>query len=342
MSNVKGSTVISFVRQGDTINTALRSTKPLEQYLRRGTTTVVPDWTVSANRPTIYPVVRSALGNSRISPLVGTDVWKYNGTTIVFTGDLSNVMGSIAAGTFQKGRSAVDGDVQVPTLTICKNLASSGNINADVIEFSAVVNTGFDQAVAASIDIRIEEIEGDPFLSYIAVNDGGVIDDNTSSLTLTAILNKGGAEQTSGVTYAWYKASGNTWTNINKTTKSITLTKADIDTQELYRVDFTVQSSVVSTAAISVYDESDPLVVVPNPNGAEEVSSGNPVVNYSPIVCKQGDSSMAPVTGYTFTYLLTNSAYQQIATGTGTTFAVTFAHGVQAGGNMTLIITATK
>jgi hypothetical protein len=269
-------------------------------------------------------------------------VWKYNGTTITFTGDLSNAMGGIAAGTFQKGRSAVDGDVQVPTLTVCKNLASSGNINADVIEFSAVVNTGFDTAVAASIDIRIEEIEGDPFVSYISVNDGGVIDDNTASLTLTGILNKGGNEQSSGVTYTWYKASGSAWTNINKSSKSITLTKADIDTQELYRVDFTVQSSVVATAAISVYDESDPLVVVPNPDGAEEVSSGSPVINYHPVVCKQGDTSQTPVSGYTFTYLLTNSKYQTIASGTGTSFAVTYDHGIAAGGNMTLIITATN
>jgi hypothetical protein len=342
MSNVKGSTVISFVRQGDTINTALRSTKPLEQFLRRGTATVVPDWTVATNRPTIYPVVRSALSNSRQSPLINTEVWKYNGTTITFTGDTSNAMGSLAAGTFQKGRSAVDGDVQVPTLTICKNLASADNINADVIEFSAVVNTGFDAAIAASIDIRVEEIEGDSFVSYIAVNDGGVIDDNTSSLTLTAILNKGGTEQTSGVTYAWYKAAGSTWTSVNKTTKSITLTKTDIDTQELYRVDFTVSGSVVTTSSISVYDESDPLVVVPNPDRAEEVSTGSPAINYTPIVCKQGDTAMTPVTGYSFTYLLTNSAYDSIATGSGATFAVTYAHGVAAGGNMTLIITATN
>jgi hypothetical protein len=159
---------------------------------------------------------------------------------------------------------------------------------------------------------------------------------------LTGILNKGGNEQTSGITYKWYKASGSTWTNINKTTKSITLTKADIDTQELYRVEFTVSGSVVATAAISVYDESDPLVVVPNPDKAEEVSSGSPSIKYSPIVCKQGDTSMSPISGYTFTYLLTNSAYNQIATGTGANFTVTYAHGISAGGNMTLIITATN
>jgi hypothetical protein len=105
---------------------------------------------------------------------------------------------------------------------------------------------------------------------------------------------------------------------------------------------FTVQGSVVATAAISVYDESDPLVVVPNPDRAEEVSSGSPVINYAPVVCKQGDTAMAPIAGYTFSYLLTNSAYQQIASGTGTSFAVTFAHGVAAGENMTLIITASN
>jgi len=340
MSTVKGSATITFVKQGDTINTSLRSTMPLEQYLKKGTAVVTPDWTQPANQPTIYPVVRSSLTDSRISPEAGSEVWKYNGTVIPFSGNLSTVMGSIAAGTFKKESKKVDGDTLVPTLTICKNLASAGNINADVIEFSAIVDTGFRSAVSASIDIRIEEVEGDPYIGYISVNDGGVIDSNTASLTLTASLTRGGQDVSTGVTYKWYKANGNTWTNINKTTKAITITATDIDTQELYKCEFFISGSTVGSATIPVYDESDPLVVVPNPDGIEEISSANKSVTYYPRVCKRGDTSMTPVTGFTFSYLLTNSKYQQIASGAGTNFAITYAHGIAANGNMTLIITA--
>jgi hypothetical protein len=342
MSTVKGSATITFVKQGDTINTSLRSTKPLEQYIKKGTTSVVPDWTQAANQPTIYPVVRSSLMDSRIAPEPGSEQWKYNGSVIAFAGDLSTAMGSIAAGTFKKGSSKIDGDTLVPTLTICKNLASGTNINADVIEFSAIADTGFRSAISASIDIRIEEIEGDPYIGYIAVNDGGVVDANTPQITLTATLSRGGLDVSTGVTYKWYKADGNDWVNTNKTTKAITLTKDDIDVQELYRCEFFISGSSVCNAVIQVYDESDPLVVLPNPDGDEEISSIRKEVNYYPKVIKRGDTSMTAVPGYTFTYLLTNNSYSQIATGAGASFKVSYAHGAAAGGNMTLIITATE
>jgi hypothetical protein len=340
MSTVKGSATIVFVRQGDTINTSLRSTKPLEQYLKKGTSAVTPDWTQAANQPTIYPVVRSSLTDSRIEPESGTEEWKYNGTVIPFTGNLSTVMGSIPAGTFKKESKKVDGDTTVPTLTILKNLASADNINADVIEFSAICDTGFRSAISASIDIRIEEVEGDPYIGYISVNDGGVIDGDTSSLTLTATLARGGQDITTGVTYKWYKANRNSWTDINKTTKAITVTAVDIDTQELYKCEFFISGNSTGSACLPVYDESDPLVVVPNPDGDEEISSAHPLVTYYPQVCKRGDTSMTPVAGFTFSYRLTNSSYAQIAAGEGGNFAVTYAHGVAARGNMTLIITA--
>lgn len=340
MSTVKGSATITFVKQGDTINTGLRSTKPLEQYLKKGTSSVTPDWTQAANQPTIYPVVRSSLTDARIEPEAGSEVWKYNGTVIPFSGNLSTVMGSIPAGTFKKESKKVDGDTTVPTLTICKNLASAANINADVIEFGGIADTGFRSAISASIDIRIEEVEGDPYIGYITVNDGGVIDGNTSSLTLTATLTRGGQDVTAGVTYKWYKANGNNWIDINKTTKAITVTAADIDTQELYKCEFFISGGSTGSAVIPVYDESDPLVIVPNPDGDEEISSAHKTVTYYPLVCKRGDTSMTPVAGFTFSYQLTNSSYTQIAAGSGSSFAVTYAHGVAANGNMTLIITA--
>lgn len=342
-STVIGTREIIFVRQGDSINTRLYVTRPLEQFIKKDTATITPDWAVVANQPTIYPAVKSSLMNVRLSPLLGSEFWKYNGVTIAFdSGGLSTVMGSIAAGTFKKESKAMDGDIVVPTLKICKNIASVSNINTDVIEFTATVNTGFSTVISSSIDLRIEEIVGDAYTGHIAVNDGGVIDDNTSSLTLTAQLYKGGAEVNAGITYQWFKASGDTWVNTLKTTKAIILTKDDINTQELYKCVFLKSTNEVSSAAISVYDESDPLVVVLNPDGDEEISSARRTIIYSPRVCKRGDMTLTAILGYTFEYLLTNNRYTEIATGAGVSFSVTYDHAVEAKGNMTIIITATN
>jgi hypothetical protein len=342
MSTVKGTTSITFVKQGDTINTSLRSTLPLEQYIKKGTSTIMPDWTQSANQPCIYPVVKSSLTDARVAPDAGSEAWTYNGTAISFDSNgLSLVLGSLEAGTFKKESKTVDGDTIVPTLTIKKNLASTNNINADVIGFSAIVNTGFSSSVAATIDIRIEEVEGDPYRGYIAVNDGGVIDDDTPSLTLVGNLLKGGVASVEAISYKWYKASANTWTLLASTSQSITISGSDIDNQELYKVEFVVSSTVVAQAVIQVSDESDLLIIVPNPDGAEELSTARKTINYYPYVCKRGDDSYTAIIGYAFTYTLTNSSYSVIATGSGTTFAVTYAHGIAAGGNLTLAINAT-
>lgn len=341
MSTVKGTTSITFVKQGDTINTSLRSTLPLEQYIKKGTSTVMPDWTQSANRPCIYPVVKSSLSDARVAPDAGSEAWTYNGTTISFDANgLSLLLGSLEAGTFKKESKAVDGDTIVPTLTISKNLVSTANINADVIGFSATVNTGFTSAVAATIDVRLEEVEGDPYRGYISVNDGGVIDDDTSSLTLIATLLKGGQASVESITYRWYKAAANLWTLLANSTQSIAITGSDIDNQELYKVEFLVNATVVAQAVIQVSDERDLLIIVPNPDGSEELSTARKTINYYPYVCKRGDDSHTAITGYSFTYTLTNSAYTVIASGSGSSFAVTYAHGIAAGGNMTLAINA--
>ncbi|MEG1617403.1 MAG: hypothetical protein RR202_10615 [Bacteroidales bacterium] len=341
MSTVRGSSTITFVKQGDTISTNLRSTKPLEQFIKKSTYVVAPDWGVADNRPKIYPVIKSSLTDTRLEPKNGTEVWKYNGTVIQFNAAGESLqLGSLAAGTFKKASERVDGDTLVPTLEICKNLASKSNINADVIDFSAEVNTGFESSVSGSIDIRIEEVEGDPYRGYISVNDGGVIDDNTSTLTLTANLMRGGSAQTTDVGYKWYKGNGDSWTAMSQTTKSIQVGGDDIDTQEIYKCEFLVGGSVVTNASIQVYDERDPLIIVPNPDGDEELSSARKTITYYPKVCKRGDSSATPVAGYTFSYMLTNSNYVTIAVGNGNSFSVTYAHGVQANGNMSLIISA--
>ena len=345
MSVVKGQTTIKYVKQGDCLTCSLRSTFPLKQYITNGNGIISPSF--KSNKPCIYPVIRSSLKATRVSPLTSDYHWYYNGAEIVFVDGLSNALGSIASGTFKSEWKTIDG-FSVPTLTILKELASPSNIDADTIEFKCIVNTGFSTMVSASTEVSIEQTDGEAVLAYISINNGGVIDDGTSSLTATAHLLVGGTEKTTGVTYAWYKmvvtAGADGWESLNSNTPSINVAAADVNSSELYKCVVTFGEKSAS-AVIEVVDETDALIIYPNPtNGSgasipEELSSVQTSIIYRPKVMKRATEQ--EVSGYSFYYQLTNSAGDTIKEQDGgSTFTVTLADAVEAGGDMTLIIAA--
>lgn len=49
MSNVSGLTTIKYVKQGDTLSCALRSTFPLKQFITNGTNAITPSF--ATNQP---------------------------------------------------------------------------------------------------------------------------------------------------------------------------------------------------------------------------------------------------------------------------------------------------
>lgn len=84
MSDVAGSFYIGMIIDGDSAQGNIRSTKPLVQMYQKDTGKCVPDWSVAANQPVIYPVMRSGNENV-IKPIVsGTEKWHYNNTPITF------------------------------------------------------------------------------------------------------------------------------------------------------------------------------------------------------------------------------------------------------------------
>lgn len=346
MSNVKGISTIKYVKQGDTVTCGLRSTYPLKQFISNGNGAVSPSF--ATNRPCIYPVVRSSLSASRVAPESVGYKWFYNTVEIQFdSSGKSLALGSLAAGTFLSEWKSVDG-FGCPTLTICKELASAANPNSDSIEFSGVVNTGFASVVSASIEVAIEQTEGDAYVAYIAVNNGGVIDDDVASLTAKAHLLVGGVEVTSGVKYAWYKmrvsAGTDGWVSTGDTGQTITIGASAINNKELYRCVIT-SGGKSAEAVVEVADETDILIIYPNPTDgagntvAEELGSAQQSITYVPKVYKRGTSEVVP--DYTFNYLLTNSSGDEIASKDGgSSFVVTLAHAMQANGDLTLIISA--
>lgn len=348
MSNVSGITTIKYVRQGDTLSCGLRSTFPLKQFVTGGNGIVSPSF--AANKPCVYPVIRSSLTATRISPLTEGVSWYYNGTKITFgTDGLSAAMGDLAAGTFKSETKSVDG-VTVPTLTILKDIASSSNIDPDTILFQATVNTGFKTGVSASIEIAIEQTNGEAFLPYITVNNGGIIDDQVSSLTAKAHLLIGGTEKTDGVSYEWFKMKVTDgldgWISTGAKAQTLTIAESDISSSELYKCVITYGDKTAE-AVLEVSDETDVLIIYPNPTDGsgntvpEELSESQPSIVYAPEIRKRSDQSVQ--SGFTKYYLLTNSSGDTISSQDGgDTFTVTLDNAKTAGGDLTLIITASK
>lgn len=346
MSDVKGQSTIKYVKQGDSLTCGLRSTFPLKQFVSNGNNQVAPSFVT--NKPCIYPVVRSSLKATRIEPKTTGFKWSYNGVQITFDNSgLSQAVGSIAAGTFKSEIKTIDG-FAVPTLTILKEIASASNIDSDTIEFYGIVDTGFESIVSASIEIAIEQTDGEAYLAYISIDNGGVIDDDNTSLTATAHLLVGGVDKNSGVTYAWYKMKVTNgedgWVSLNKTTQSITILAADVNSTELYKCVVTYGGKTASNV-VEVADETDALIIYPNPTNsagarvAEELSSVQTSIIYRPKVLKR--DTQAEVSGYTFNYLLTKSNGDTVASQDGgSSFTVTLNHAISANGDLTLIITA--
>lgn len=348
MSEVRGATQIHYVRQGDSLTCALRSTFPLKQFISNGTGAVSPSF--KKNRPQIYPVVKSSLMAERVQPEAVGGHWYYNSVEIAFDDHgLSLEMGAIPAGTFETKVETIDG-FTVPTLIIGKELASESNIDSDIIEWEGVVNTGFMAKVSASIEVNIEKTDGEAFVGYISINNGGVIDESVPTLTATAHLLVGGNEPKQGVTYAWSKIvvqeGADGWVPLNKTTQSITLVDTDIASSDLYQclISYRGKSTEV---VVEVADETDILIIYPNPTDgsghttSEELSSTKPQIVYEPKVCRRGSIDALP--GYRFNYLLTEASGNTIhSQDGGASFTVTLDHAVKANGDLTLIISAEK
>lgn len=348
MSTVKGQTTIKYVKQGDTLTCSLRSTFPLTQFITNGTEVVSPSF--ATNQPCIYPVIRSSLTATRVSPLTSGVAWAYNGTTLSFdSSGYSTAVGDLAAGTFYSAWKTID-SLSVPTLTILEEIASADNVDSDYITFQATVNTGFSTTVSASIEITITQTDGEACLSYISVDNGGVIDDDNTSLTAKAHMLIGGTEMSSSVTYVWYKMvvtdGVDGWVATGKTSQSITISASDVATSELYKC-VTTYGEKSSEAILEVSDETDALIIYANPTDgsgntvADEVSDSQTSVTYVPTVVSR--SSQTEQSGFTFYYLLTNTSGTTIASQDGgSSFVVTLEHAVTAGGDLTLIITASK
>lgn len=339
-TTVSGKAHIKFIRQGDSISTILISTKALTQFVNSSTSSVLPDWTIVANRPVIYPRIVSQLSGTVVTA-VTNPVWKVDGVALVFTN------GKTADGKYESTTYDMAGQ-SVPALRVCANIMSDATQNR-VISFSGDVNTGgFTTTVSADISVTRNEAAGEAYMGYISATLGGVIDDTNTSTTLTASLTKGGVTVAAGISHKWYyntpadtDAEKDNWQPVGGTDKTLTVSRDDVDTVKTFKCDFLISGSVVASAFFDVRDDSDPLYIILNPNQKEEIlSSYQQSITYTPLVRRRGQSTNEA--GWSFSYVLSNVKGGTVRTASGASITVTYSEMLTAGSDLDLNITASK
>lgn len=342
MSNVGGSWFCGMVVDGDNISGNIRSTKPLVQMFQPGTGKCIPDWSVAANQPVIYPVARSQ-NEGTIKPIVaGTDKWYYNGVLVTF--NASNVATAPAV-IANKAKKVTynNGSVSVPALQIMGNLAGSSNMDADIIRLEGDVEaSGHTLAFNSDISLAISEYSDSTYSGFLYITNGGIVDSEHPSVSVTPKLYKGGSEVVSGYTLKWYKMPS---TASFSTANTVSITANDIDSRLTLRCEFIVAGIVVTEALAELSDETDPFFIVSEFSGPSQLTSTGATssVNISYKVKRVGTGEV--ITGFSFVTVTTGVKGQAITLKNVPTSAgckVTYEDVRNAGGNITGFVTGTK
>lgn len=341
MNNVSGSFFVEMLVDGDSAQGNIRSTKPLAQMYNPGTNRCIPDWTLASNQPIIYPVIRSGNENT-IKPIVsGSEKWYYNNVEVKFSsGGLSNypdpVVGKLQKATYHNG------SVNVPALKIVGNLASNANMDADAIRMDGQIEaSGHNLSFSSEISLAISEYSDSAYNGFVYATNGGIIDEESETVTLTTELYKGGdVVEPTNYTVQWRKLPAAT--NFS-TSKTLTLGVADIDSKNLFICEFIIGGEIVANFIQEVSDETDPYFIDIEWTGSTKLSVGGSA-NGQCKVKKVGSGDK--VDGFTFATVLTNIKGETInitgATNSAGDIELSYVDVQNAGGNITGYVTATK
>lgn len=328
MSVVSG--MISFTRiiDGNIITSNLYSTKILVQRLKKGTDVPFPNWEEEEHQPTIYPRVIAQSTGKRVT--LHSHKWFHNGA------EINSSDGRFQLVTYD------DGGVKVPGLKIVKNLAVLDNLDTDVVSFQAKTTvSGVDYDVKANIDIRLEEMVGDPYDGIIDVTEGGVIDDDTPEITATAILYKGGAIITEGVTYKWYRITTEGQQEIKPdpaTPNKMKFKDVDVNSELTIKVEFYYSGQLVYSKVRTLSDETDTLYLHISISNGQSLREGESSV-LTPMVYNRVLNQKVP--GYSYEYSELDNMLELIGKKQGATYTMTSDNLAKHGDQINIIINAT-
>ena len=335
---------IEQIIDGDSVQGGLIATTSLSQMYNTTSSACVPDWTVAANQPIIYPNMYLGSEGGTAAKQVSNPKWYYNDVEILFG---ANNVSTNFGGAFRRLPSYNNGTITVEAVKIVKNLAASANMDNDIIRLEGSVEaSGHGISITREINVRISEFSGSGYLGVISaldtVNNIATcqFDNDTSSLKMTGKLYGSDGQEASSYSCKWYINGGST---VIGSGKSLVLTKDNVDAHAVLRCDFLVGNDVVYSDYIDLYDLTDPYYIgfvwsTPTTIGSADTARGQAKVYKS-------DGTEASGT-WTFTANLTDArgaAYSNSLATVSSTGAISVAGSIlaTAGGQITGYVTAT-
>ena len=317
MNQINNSILFTSLATGTTIFGRLNvANLPLIQRYNTGTNSFSPDFEVLAEnaKPIVYPFLTDTRTGEILVPTTSTLVWKYNGVTLTFGSDglstNSGMDGCFKSLTYSA--TIASKTYNLPALRVMKNLVPISNYDNDLISLSGSVERSGQQIPFAELnkEVVIEESTGSQFDAVITNTKGSQIVSETDTVTETVNLYKNGVLVTdySAYTFQWVKVTATGEVTMSSTSRTATITAADVDSKLRLRCDVKENGSVIATGWDEITDNSDPYDLLLPITGiaGTQFTEDNQTAVVTPKVVKR--STQAAVTGYTFTFTTKNNA----------------------------------
>ena len=244
--SAQGSITIKRLRTGNQIYITFDSNgKALYQGIDTESGVVSPDFTNVDNQPTRTPKVTSIKG---LASTLSNHTWKYNGMLLSFSG--SETWQTDSTGKFQMKPS--DG-----TIKIIGNLASTTNIAADTLTWSAICATdGYEETITKDLTVNVQNVGSSAYVGIVSATTEQLTSD-VPTITLSTKLYLGITGEVPSYYVKWYKDS-ELISGQNSATLSVT--RDMVDGTQLFIAEFyksSAETVYISRAAIRITDVLD-------------------------------------------------------------------------------------
>lgn len=309
MSNsfsAQGQITIKRLRTGDNLFISLSTNKALFQGIDETTSSVVPDWGVVENRPTITPNIYT-VRQAAVTLVTNTLTWKYNGTALSFGAANEE---RLATDTTNKFRMNVD----TGALTIIANIASAVNYADDTLTFGVtVIVAGVEYQLVKSVDIRIQKLTSSSYVGIIDTTAGTILSSTLTSTDLKMKMLYGSAAQQAFYVDIWKDSELLTLTPIAASAgvATYTVNRSDVNGSQLFIARFKVNAADLTpaaVAAITITDNSDEYQIhlwVSSTNAL--VDTNKPVTVSAEIVNMTTGNVLSPVSPTWLMQILDNN-----------------------------------
>lgn len=311
------------------------------------------NYVVSPDFGVIKPKLLFTCLSSRVSEGIVTP----DGITFYFNGNKIEFDGNNAKAPYDNLFKKVvpDGSQPYYGLQIVGNIAdASGYANATIKMVADVSFLEQKDVINAEYIIPIQKKTGTSYRVTIGAGDDKafVIRDKNDSCILKAFAYQGGMLLTKNLTYKWERMGASDWEEVaGETSQTLTVRASDINTFGEYRVTVSSNNVQIGTDIQGVMDASDPYEIEANPTPKDETiyeddkndGDTHNHITYAPKIVKRG-SSEAAIAGAQFYFVVKDAAGVLLNTdsntATSTSFTVTHAMAVQAGGDFSITITS--